>query len=619
MMKKQRLFYGAMILMAGLLAGCAGASSEQNNVDLSTAAAPDVEVEALSGIPEDFMTGADLSSYIAEKESGVTYYDFEGNALDDAGFFKLLADGGVNYVRIRLWNDPTDDKGHTYGGGHCDLDTVTELGKLATQAGMKVLLDFHYSDFWADPGKQKAPKAWDGMAHEDMAQALYDFTKESLQHLLAEGVDVGMVQIGNEITNGLCGTSYHHLMTELLSAGSKAVREVAAEEEREILIAVHYTNPEEENYGEYADYLDRYGVDYDVFASSYYPYWHGTLENLTAQLALVADTYGKKVMVAETSYVHTLTDYDGAANTESAEKGFDTFDYDISAQGQIDEVRAVMQAVLAVGEAGIGVCYWEPAWIPVSVYDETSADAAQVFAHNQEIWETIGSGWATSYAGAYDKDAALYYGGSAVDNEAWFTADGHPLSSVNTYKYIREGATLGEGYSRMEAEPVPEVEEVSSDLPGGAVNLLANPGFEEETAWEIHNLTGEACAIEDDTNNVLNGEYCLKFWDNVDFTFIVTQTVTLDAGTYHYGGWFEGGDCGDSARLALFATTGEVTDNIDEAEYTADTTAQGWRTWDNPELLMEIVEDVTEVTVGVFVQAPAGGWGAFDDLYLYKE
>ena len=130
-------------------------------------------------------------------------------------------------------------------------------------------------------------------------EAIYNYTTESLNYLLSSGVDVGMVQIGNETTSKFCGESSRNNICTLFNAGSKAVREVSGD----IMVAIHFTNPERSgNYAKLAGYLDTYSVDYDVFASSYYPYWHGTISNLTSVLKNVAETYNKKVMVAETSW-----------------------------------------------------------------------------------------------------------------------------------------------------------------------------------------------------------------------------------------------------------------------------------------------------------------------------
>ena len=391
-----------------------------------------IEVEKVVGVSEDTIRGVDVSSIISLENSGVKFYDFDGVEQD---IFKTLSESGVNYIRVRVWNDPYDADGNGYGGGNNDIEKAIEIGKRATQYGMKLLVDFHYSDFWADPAKQQEPKAWKGFTVDQKVEAIYNYTKDSLQQLVDAGVDVGMVQIGNETGYGFVGCStweregYEVVsfweIGRMMNAGSKAVREIS----EDILVAVHMTNPEK-GYNWIAKDLNDNGVDYDVFASSYYPYWHGTLENLTEQLKMVADTYGKQVMVAETSYAYTTEDGDQHQNTIGEGSGVEG--YEISEQGQANHVRDVFEAVANVGTAGIGAFYWEAAWLPVGTD----------WASNKELWEKYGSGWASSYAAEYDpKDAGQWYGGSAVDNQALFDFEGNPLESLNVFKYILTGST----------------------------------------------------------------------------------------------------------------------------------------------------------------------------------
>lgn len=627
----------------------------------------DIYVEKVKGLGDDFISGVDVSSYVAEKNSGVKYYDFDGNELDDQGFFYFLASCGVNYVRIRVWNDPTDGNGNYYGGGNCDIEVARRIGSLATAAGMKVLIDFHYSDFWADPGKQTAPKSMKNLSLDEKAEAIENFTRSSLDSLLAAGVDVGMVQIGNETNNGVAGEKNWDGMAKIFSAGSSAVRAVSAESGKDILVAVHFTNPEKSGrYASYAKSLNSYGVDYDVFASSYYPYWHGTLENLTAVLNDVATTYDKKVMVAETSYLHTWEDGDGHGNTEYQGKSGDVYNFDVSVQGQANSVRSVVNAV-ASAKNGIGVFYWEPAWIPVQVYDRNADNADEILAGNKEIWETYGSGWASSFAGDYDKDAGTWYGGSAVDNEGWFDFEGHPLASANIYKYVRRGTTapvtvsaiktsdvtieLGQNVSLPPATVVysdgstKEVEvywngnDIKAALYEGVgthiihgivtlgeerilvscrltilpVNQLRNPGFEDPdmSMWTIADARNSS-GRQDDSSNVRTGKYCYKFWHSEGVSFLVSQELTLEPGVYKFGGFLQGGDAGENAEFKLMADTGS-------GVYEETSAVTGWQNWANPEIEGIVVTgDDTSVTVGFKVKAQGGAWGSFDDFYLYR-
>ena len=388
----------------------------------------DVFVEPVAGISDDFIRGMDASAVLSVEKSGAKYYGYDGKEQD---VFETLAESGVNYIRLRVWNDPYDENGNGYGGGDNDVATAIELGKRATQYGMKVNIDFHYSDFWADPKRQHAPKAWEGMSADEKADALYDFTKESLTQILDAGVDVGMVQVGNEINNGMSGETDVPAVMELLSAGSRAVREIADSYGKDIRIVLHYTNIEDnDEVDTMAANLKEYGVDYDIFGLSYYPFWDGTNENMQNVAKNIMDRYGKKVVIAETSYCYTEKDGDGFGNSfDGIEDAVDG--YAPTVQSQATMIRDICAAANEVGV--LGVFYWEGTWIPVGSEDQD----------NSALWEKYGSGWASSYSAEYDPDdAGLYYGGCSWDNQAMFDFTGHPLPSLNVFRYLKDGHTV---------------------------------------------------------------------------------------------------------------------------------------------------------------------------------
>lgn len=411
-----------IIIITMLITGC---SRNINTPEKSKFDNP-ISIEAVEGLDKDFMFGCDLSSLIAEENSGVVFYNEKGDKQDPV---KTLADNGVNMIRVRVWNNPYDKNGNGYGGGNCDTDNAIAIGKRATEYKMAVLIDYHYSDFWTDPSKQMCPKAWANMDIEEKSVALYEYTKESLGRILESGVNVTMVQLGNEITTGMAGETDWKKITMLLNSGSRAVRELSETYNREIQIAVHFTNPEKEGtYINYAETLKNNNVDYDIFATSYYSFWHGTTANLKSVLSEIVEAYGKKVMVAETSYAYTYDDGDGHSNTVS--KGtWNEYKYEVSVQGQSDAIRDCVEALASLGENAVGVCYWEPAWIPVPADTEMT---------RSQIWEKYGSGWASSFASEYDsEDAGKYYGGSSWDNQALFDFEGHPLPSIEMFKMMR--------------------------------------------------------------------------------------------------------------------------------------------------------------------------------------
>ena len=521
-------------------------------------------------LAKDFITGADLSSYIALKESGVVFKDENGNALSDQEFFKLLAEGGTNWVRIRIWNDPYDSNGNGYGGGNSDLEKAVKLGKLATDAGMRVLIDFHYSDFWADPSKQEAPKAWSNYSVEEKEKAVYDYTLECLNTLKAAKVDVGMVQVGNETNNGICGETDWTNMAKIFNAGSRAVRAFDAN----CLVAVHFTDPQ--SGGEFsglASNLESHGVDYDVFAASYYPYWHGTTENLTSVLANVAKTYGKKVMVAETSWATTWEDGDGHGNTAPKTSG-QSLNYPISVQGQADEIRDVVAAVNRVNSSadgkGIGVFYWEPAWLSVNyAYNADGSVNESAYKKNKALWEKYGSGWASSYSYEYDpSDAGLWYGGSPIDNQAWFDFDGTALATAKVYSLIRTGAVADKSVSQVDSQIVLKVNVGDELVYPATVKVAFNDGssmdcpvvWDEDQVKLINTDKAGSFIVEgviictyNPTEATTKTE---KFNASLEIKVLATGNVLINAG-FEDGmdGWTVSYKDGDSTGYAVKPTT----------------------------------------------------------------
>ncbi len=639
-----------------------------------------VNVKKVENITEDFIRGVDISTYKSLIDSGVKFKDWDGNELDDVGFFTLLKNAGVNYVRIRVWNDPYADEAKTqgYGAGNCDVAKAVQMGKWATDAGLKVMVDFHYSDFWADPGRQVVPKAWKDYDVTQKASAIETFTRDSLKEFLEAGVDVGMVQVGNETTSAICGEKDWDNMVTLFKAGTMAVHNLASERGKDMLVALHFTNPEKTSVMKgFADSLAESKVDYDVFATSYYPYWHGTRENLTAVLKYVADTYNKKVMVAETSWARTMEDGDGQPNVVRSGQNDDTSQYPATPQGQANEVRDVIEAVANVGEAGIGMMYWEPAWLPVNVYHAGAEDADQVLAANKQAWETYGSGWASSYSIAYDPNVnADNYGGSEWDNQAMFDFEGNPLPSLNVYKYVLTGATtpkkldaampvgidVGEGEDIVSKLPA-KVECIYNDgtkeeldvvwnpadiaaITGFGIfkvngtvtkagaegtdetlnavctvnvspkNLLIEGDFEgEQGGRDVWNITGKTEALNKNLGeNPRTGKQCLAFYLAEAYELTATQSFTVETpGKYKTFMYLQGGDEQDAATAKI-----KLSNDTKETFTEKEAGVKGWKVWQNP-TVDEVQAQIGDVlTVTITITGKAGSWGSVDDVYLYQ-
>ena len=405
-----------------------------------------VTIKKVKGMSESSIRGMDISSYLALKKAGVKYYDYEGN---ETPLLKELHDNGINYIRIRIWNDPFNADGETYGGGGNDVSTGVEIAKEAAQYDMKVLLDFHYSDFWAEPAVQLVPKAWkkDVNNTEKMCSDVYDFTKESIQKFKDAGANIGMVQVGNEITNGLLGIysnrdkgeSFNVIwgdkkksteVNKYLKAGIKAVREYTPQ----ALVALHLETPNVWKYKTIMNTWKRDNVDYDVLGSSYYPFWSIAAKANTPKtlkdVQTLAASYGKMFAVFETSWVNSLNDGDGTPN--SIGDSTNTGAYEVGPQGQVNELTDLYDTVLSQ-DNGLGTFYWEGAWIPVKA-------GWTNWEYNKQIADQYGTGWASKGALGYFPDSKMYYkgkaawGGTSWDNQALFDINGYPLQSLKFYK-----------------------------------------------------------------------------------------------------------------------------------------------------------------------------------------
>ena len=610
-------------------------------------------VRKIDNLPDGFFLGMDVSSVLALERSGVRYYDTDGEERD---LFSLLAENGVNLIRIRVWNDPFDEEGHGYGGGNNDIEAALAIGKRATDAGMRVLIDFHYSDFWADPGKQMVPKAWAGMKTDEKAEALYAWTADSLRRLKEAGVDVAMVQLGNETNGAMCGEKTWMRIYKLMDAGARAVREVCPD----ALIAVHFANPENsDSYLSYASKLDYYHLDYDVFGSSYYPYWHGTLDNLKTVLGTIAQTYGKKVMVLETSYAWTEEDSDFSGNT-IGNGGVYEKNYPLTVQGQANEVADVAAAMAEIG--GIGVCYWEGAWVPVGT---------ESWEENSARWEEYGSGWASSYAGSYDpNDAGRYYGGSAVDNQTFFDFNGKALPSLAVFRLLRSGNAVPPAVDALD-DAVLECDIHEELVLPETVNAVMNDNSRQSVPVVWEPIDAAALKAAGPANYVLHGtaegreatlllsmvkfnyirngnfeDSDVSMWRTVDHAacdqlyqeekktdsqsgvmhwhfysvkagsvnFDLEQDVTgLKSGTYTYSISVMGGDAGDTDIYSYVRVNGEVV-------ATQPTQITSWNNWFTPVIEGIQVTEGDQVTVGIHVECAAGGaWGKIDDAVLNSE
>lgn len=441
-----------------------------------------------NSLRDDFAFGVDCSSLYEVERFGGRFYDEEGKEED---LFKILKDGGANYARFRLWVDPHSASGEAYGGGTNDISTDIYLAKRALEAGLKVLIDFHYSDSWADPSKQWAPKAWMSLDKKGNpsinARTQYkrvgDYTGKALNAFKNAGVEVSAVQIGNETNNGMAGTdnAISKYFADMIASGVATAKSVFPG----IKTIVHLANVNNPN-GVYQVYdnLKRRDVDWDICGLSYYPYWHGGKDNLLEVMNECVTRYQKDVMIVETSWGFTDEGATFARNQFSTEACGEEGGYVTSAQGQATELGDLVSLLSEVKEnKGAGLFYWEPAWLPIN-----------------------GSGW-ISKSGAYYNDNGRDYSKasdlagysdvycySSWANQAWFDYSGKALPSYKTYKHILDGDKTKEveitGLFNDSLSATYNLSDNSSSIPTTA-KVLTNVGsyLDKEIEWDEEELS----------------------------------------------------------------------------------------------------------------------------------
>lgn len=309
-----------------------------------------------------FYRGADLSFLQMMEKAGAKFYD-NGKQENALTIFK---DHGLNAVRLRLWYHPK--------GGLNDLANTLKMAKRVKDNGLHFVLDFHYSDFWADPQKQFKPKAWDSLSYPVLKDSMYVYTKRVITALKDEHATPDVVQIGNEVTHGILwpdgevNGKYNtpqqwKKFTGLLKAGIKGVE--AAVPSGSVKIMIHIDrggDPEGSQF--FFNQMNKYGVKYDIIGLSYYPWWHGPIDSLEVTTTDLAHRFHKPIMVAETAYPWTTEGMQkkSVENPSSLLKG-----YPATPQGQLDYLKKVFSIVRHIpNHLGVGVLYWEPDVIPVN-------------------------------------------------------------------------------------------------------------------------------------------------------------------------------------------------------------------------------------------------------------
>ncbi len=607
-------------------------------------------VRPVQGLAKGFIMGADVSMLDQLERSGAVFSDEKGKKGDCLAILKA---GGVNWIRLRVWNDPVNEAdvveagrllskaGDPVGGGNDDLAAYIRVAKRAKKLGLKVLADFHYCDFWADPSKQFAPKAWAGLGLEDLKKALYEYTDAALKAMRASGAMPDMVQLGNEVDNGFiwpvgklwpsAGESVGGMdsFIALLKEASRAVRS----NDPRVKLMIHVSSGgDNAKFRKVFDPVVKAGVDFDVIGISFYPYWHGKIADLSANMADLAARYGKGLIAAEIAYAWTPNDADGFPN--SFGPGADKLGgYKATPQGQASAIGDIIAAVAdAPASKGLGVFYWEPDWIPVA-----------------------GAGWRTGEGNSWENQALFDFAGRALPSLRVFKLAAAKGEMPDLTVLSVEGATLKipaggvlalpdtllAAYSDDSYRPVQvawdkpdpaalktvgmiEVEGSVWGFSGKAkaevqivadVNLIPDSSFETgklDPSWLLSGPGVTAAApVEKNPGNAHSGAYSFKYWLDKPFQFILSRRLTgLKEGSYSLRVWAAGG--GGEKDYRLYAR------DYGGPELSARIVNTGWQKWKLYEIKgIEVVGGACEI--GLAMDGDSGVWGNADDFEFVRE
>lgn len=509
-------------------------------------------------IRSDFYMGVDVGTLPEVEANGERFYD--GGTQGDA--LQIMADSGANLVRLRLWNNPYDSSGRPYGGGTNDLTKTIALTQRAKALGMDVLLDLHYSDFWADPGKQIKPKAWQNMSYSQLTTAVRTYSRDVVARMSAAGAKPDIVQVGNEITHGMLqptgSTSNWSQLAGLLEAGIAGVHEGGTG----IEIALHLDRGgNNAAYRTWFDNARNQGVPYDIIAMSYYPYWHGTMNQLRTNMNDVAARYGKDVMVVETAYAWTLADGDGRGNiflsSHANESG-----YPATVAGQTRFLRDLQDAIADVpNDRGRGLVWWEAAW-------------------------TGDTTWATQAGMSYINDQAGE--SNSWDNQTLFDHNGNKLSTLDFFGEVTGG---GGG-------------------PGAGENLLTNGSFESgsgrtASGWSLS--TNTDAAFRETRGSIHQGAAKFTHWKDSAYVTSTYQSRSVPNGTYALTAWVMNGGGQNAARMYAKGYGGS------ERQVNLPVTSQ----WTQVSITNVQVTN-GQIEIGFYSNANGGNWINFDSAALTR-
>jgi len=626
------------------------ATNDESLADLaliySDPTATDLAVLPVENLTEDFIYGVDISTVLAVYENGGVYYDRDGVEKD---VFVILREAGVNSVRIRLWVDPYDADGNPYGGGTNDLETALKLASRAKAVGMTVCLDFHYSDFWADPTQQEVPKAWAALTFTELQAKVYEYTKEALEAFAALDALPDMVQLGNEINPGMLFplgaiTNQPASWTRLaafLKQAAQAVEDVSSD----IQTIIHLAEGANfETFDRFFGKMAENNVPYDIIGLSYYSYWHGSIADFTANMNQISAKYGKPVCVMEMAYGFTTLANDHAGNiyNEGLE---DTGGYKTSLQGQASYMRDVINAVANVpGGLGLGIYYWEPAWLPIegagwaSIASGRTNEEGKSSWANQGLFSYSGKALPTLYIlelianASADIEITILPGSVVTELDVTLNVSLHETLPMTTtaidslHRYTIADIIWDE--TEFNAVDSPGLYVVHGTLASDAsvvivanvtavANYIVNPGLEDRGTsgqdvvppWYRDDANG----VKTNQTDARTGTGHVNVWDDVAFDYDIYQDIELPAGTYQLSFWAMGAAAEQPTILlyAAFAASGidlVVSDNC---------VVTWWPEYNQFTISFTLTEAAT-IRIGVRGEGAAGNWCHFDDFILQK-
>lgn len=593
-----------------------------------------VQVNPIENLSTDFIKGADVSIMPELERNGTKFYD---NGIEQDGL-TILKNHGVNWIRVRIWNNPYVVGPEGVGGGNTDEAKAIEMAKRAKALGMKVLVDFHYSDFWVDPGQQKKPDAWKNDSGDKLVDDVYAYTAKVMQDFNAQGVTPDMVQVGNELNNGMLwpeaqltedNPNGYKFLAKLLNAGLQAVHD--NDKDNKVKTMIHLAGVDVNLYHTFFDNLivKNKVNDFDIIGMSFYPFWHGTMDDLKNTMNDVSAKYNKDVIAVETAFGYTLEDADFEKNNfgTNEEK---VSGYKATVQGQATGLRDVMATVASVNDnRGLGIFYWAPDWVINEKVGWKSNGGGNGW-DNLTLFDTKGNALESMDTFNLVSDPNNQYIESQVT-----TINTVDVKDVSLYSNVDLPQTVGVVYSNDAvknmsvkwdvAKPIfakPGNYTISGTVEGLAqkaianievknkMNLVLNGNFENETlnGWDI---VGDSSAINLAWNQGDVRDKCaMHYWNNKPFNVIIKQKLKgLSDGKYTLSCWTQGN--GLASKYQLFVKQNGV-------EMTTDIKDDGWNRWHQTSIKNIEVKN-GEVEIGFILNGRPDTWGSIDDIEFYVQ